>query len=475
MLSTNNATGAYLVNRTNVGYSNHGKNVVILKTFDSVINSCAISDSGQYISVAKTDGISVSSDYGANWISPTMPYTGDGFYAASIAMNSTGVKQTCVYGERICCSTNSGVTWAIKSTENVHNPNGISISPSGDYQLIKSSSTFNPNLRYSNNGGNTWRSKTVSLLGFHGNGASTLQITDLGKITITNASGGSVPSNPPDTADVIATDYHLYYGTITAYTAPATLATPTIPIITLYKSSISTSSTNFVMGGCAMSNDGKYRVAITNSDSDSDNNIYYSSDGGITYNKSSSVLSKIGIQVGTNPVGSIRMSKDGQYATTFVNVITNSIVTNCYTYASTDYGQTWSVINNIKVGIGDYLTSGFNNVYISGNGNYQLYSNGTNNLYMSSALTIGVGTIIGTTVTYNGNTNTGGIVPIDGSSPYITGDTVIVKDTESLTKTGYTFANWNTSEDGSGTGYSPTSTFLVNSNTILYAQWTQSV
>jgi uncharacterized repeat protein (TIGR02543 family) len=460
MLSTNNATGAYLVNRTNVGYSNHGKNVVILKTFGfgSVINSCAISDSGQYISVAKTDGISVSSDYGATWSSPAMPNTGDGFYAASIAMNSTGVKQTCVYGERICCSSNRGVTWAIKSSVNVHNPNGISISPSGDYQLIKSSSTFNDSLRCSNKGGDTWKSKTVSSLGFHGNGASTWQITDLGKITITNKKGSSILK--PD----LVTDNNLYYGTITDATTP---------VITLYKSSISTSSTNFDMGGCAMSNDGKYRVAITNSDSD--NNIYYSSDGGITYNKSSSVLSKIGIQVGTNQVGSIRMSNDGQYATTFVNVITNSIVTNCYTYASTDYGQTWSVINNIKVGIGDYLTSGFNNVYISGNGNYQLYSNGTTNLYMSSALTIGVGIIIGTTVTYNGNTNTGGIVPIDGSSPYITGDTVIVKDTESLTKTGYTFANWNTSEDGSGTGYSPTSTFLVNSNTILYAQWAQSV
>jgi uncharacterized repeat protein (TIGR02543 family) len=80
------------------------------------------------------------------------------------------------------------------------------------------------------------------------------------------------------------------------------------------------------------------------------------------------------------------------------------------------------------------------------------------------------------TVTYNGNTNTSGTAPIDGSSPYSAGSTVtVLGNTGSLTKTGYTFAGWNTAANGSGTSYSPTNTFTINANTNLYAQWTPNV
>jgi uncharacterized repeat protein (TIGR02543 family) len=42
-------------------------------------------------------------------------------------------------------------------------------------------------------------------------------------------------------------------------------------------------------------------------------------------------------------------------------------------------------------------------------------------------------------------------------------------------KTGYTFANWNTAADGSGTSYSPGNPFVINANTTLYAIWTPVV
>jgi hypothetical protein len=77
------------------------------------------------------------------------------------------------------------------------------------------------------------------------------------------------------------------------------------------------------------------------------------------------------------------------------------------------------------------------------------------------------------TVSYNGNTNTGGNVPTDGSSPYTVGATVtILGNTGTLAKTGFTFSGWNTAADGSGTQYSPGNTFVViSANTILYARW----
>ena len=79
------------------------------------------------------------------------------------------------------------------------------------------------------------------------------------------------------------------------------------------------------------------------------------------------------------------------------------------------------------------------------------------------------------TVTYNGKTNTSGNAPTDGSSPYISGSTVIVLGNSGspvLEKNGFTFAGWNTEANGSGTSYSEGNTFTINDNTTLYAQWT---
>jgi uncharacterized protein (TIGR02145 family)/uncharacterized repeat protein (TIGR02543 family) len=77
------------------------------------------------------------------------------------------------------------------------------------------------------------------------------------------------------------------------------------------------------------------------------------------------------------------------------------------------------------------------------------------------------------TVTYNGNGNTGGAVPSDANK-YEPGVPVTVKEnTGLLTKTGATFAGWNTTADGSGITYVVGATFLMGStNVILYAQWT---
>jgi uncharacterized repeat protein (TIGR02543 family) len=79
------------------------------------------------------------------------------------------------------------------------------------------------------------------------------------------------------------------------------------------------------------------------------------------------------------------------------------------------------------------------------------------------------------TVTYNGNTKTSGNVPVDGSSPYLTGSTVtVLGNSGTLAKTGYTFAGWNTEANGSGTSYSQGGTFTIDANIILYAKWALS-
>lgn len=75
------------------------------------------------------------------------------------------------------------------------------------------------------------------------------------------------------------------------------------------------------------------------------------------------------------------------------------------------------------------------------------------------------------TVTYNGNGFTAGTVP--ATAEYDKGATVTVAgNTGGLVKTGFDFAGWNTSANGSGTTYQGGNTFTINANTTLYALWT---
>lgn len=77
---------------------------------------------------------------------------------------------------------------------------------------------------------------------------------------------------------------------------------------------------------------------------------------------------------------------------------------------------------------------------------------------------------------YNGNTATSGSTA-DSSHTY---DTAKALTVNGFTKTGYTFKNWNTAADGSGTAYADNASLKnltsVNGGTVtLYAQWTANI
>lgn len=73
------------------------------------------------------------------------------------------------------------------------------------------------------------------------------------------------------------------------------------------------------------------------------------------------------------------------------------------------------------------------------------------------------------TVTYDANGGSG-TVPVDNTE-YESGATVTVLGGGNLSKTGYSFAGWNTSANGSGTPYNEGNTFPITTYTVLYAQW----
>jgi len=76
-----------------------------------------------------------------------------------------------------------------------------------------------------------------------------------------------------------------------------------------------------------------------------------------------------------------------------------------------------------------------------------------------------------TSISYNGNGNTGGDVPVDDAQ-YTPGATAVVSgNTGDLVRAGYSFDGWNTAADGSGTAYAPDDTIDLTQSVTLYAVW----
>ena len=67
--------------------------------------------------------------------------------------------------------------------------------------------------------------------------------------------------------------------------------------------------------------------------------------------------------------------------------------------------------------------------------------------------------------------NGGNNAPYD-NVPHTSGATVTVKNASSMNRRGYTFDGWNTQKDGEGTRYAPGSTFTIDADVTLYAEWT---
>ena len=82
-----------------------------------------------------------------------------------------------------------------------------------------------------------------------------------------------------------------------------------------------------------------------------------------------------------------------------------------------------------------------------------------------------VQTVLFNTVTYNGNSNTGGSVP--SATTGANGASVtLASNTGNLTRTGYTFGGWNSLANGTGTSYAAGASYTLSGNVTLYAQWT---
>ena len=94
-------------------------------------------------------------------------------------------------------------------------------------------------------------------------------------------------------------------------------------------------------------------------------------------------------------------------------------------------------------------------------------------LFITGCKEIGPGSTESDTfrVTYNGNGADYGTVPID-STEYTEGSTVTVLQPGTLSRSGHSFIEWNTTIDGSGNAYESGSTLTMpDEDIVLYAQW----
>ena len=72
------------------------------------------------------------------------------------------------------------------------------------------------------------------------------------------------------------------------------------------------------------------------------------------------------------------------------------------------------------------------------------------------------------TITYNSN----GSGQSNTTQSVTHGVSTAIKGTSTFSRTGYTLSGWNTAADGSGTAYTPGSSYSFTGNITLYAQWT---
>lgn len=134
-------------------------------------------------------------------------------------------------------------------------------------------------------------------------------------------------------------------------------------------------------------------------------------------------------------------------------------------------GDTATVLGNtgslIRTG---YTFDGWNT---AANGSGTDYTGGdTFDITTSDVTLYGKWTPVDYTVTYHGNTNTGGSVPTDGNTYNITDTVTVLGNTGTLVKNKYNFSGWNTLPNGNGRTYNKGDILQIeDNNIILYAKW----
>ena len=174
---------------------------------------------------------------------------------------------------------------------------------------------------------------------------------------------------------------------------------------------------------------------------------------------------------GNAQIWSIYKADDVQLKSPSLSVVEGNSATNTkFTWTET-YGESYYIIT-IKNSSGVYkkvegISGTAYNIVLPA-GTYTAYVDTVNYYHGKTSNTVSF-TVKDKTYTVSYNANGGSGVP--SSQTKLHNKTLTLSTTKS-SRTGYTFKNWNTKSDGSGTSYSSGGSYTANSAATLYAQWT---
>jgi uncharacterized repeat protein (TIGR02059 family)/uncharacterized repeat protein (TIGR02543 family) len=225
----------------------------------------------------------------------------------------------------------------------------------------------------------------------------------------------------------------------TSGTAPASQTAIGQKNLTLATNSGTLAKTGFTFGGWNSAADGsgtKYAAGLTTFVSSGNATLYAQWNSTITYNANTATS-------GTIPTATSAISA---YSNTTLASNTGSLAKTGYTFNG------WNTAAN---GTGTHYDAGITNYQSAGSAT--LYAEWTSG------------------ITYNSNSADSGTAPatqnITGAGTSVT----LATNSGSLTRTGFTFAGWNTTASGSGTTYAVGASYTIAGAITLYAKWTSVI
>jgi uncharacterized repeat protein (TIGR02543 family) len=133
-------------------------------------------------------------------------------------------------------------------------------------------------------------------------------------------------------------------------------------------------------------------------------------------------------------------------------------------------GAKATILDNIReLSRNGFVFSGWNTAT---DGSGTNYNPGSEFIFDNQSLTLYANwQVPGFKLTYDGNGNTEGSVPVDAGSYSDGAQATVAANSGSLGKTGLVFGGWNTAATGNGTTYQPGDTIAMAADTTLYALW----
>ncbi|MBT8036274.1 MAG: InlB B-repeat-containing protein [Verrucomicrobiae bacterium] len=151
---------------------------------------------------------------------------------------------------------------------------------------------------------------------------------------------------------------------------------------------------------------------------------------------------------------------------TLAGVVTDADDTPTYSWSDTGTGTGTGTVTFVNVNALD------TDVTFSDAGTYILRLTADDgNAQITEDVVITVEQAAEYTITYDGNNNGGGSVPLDSTEYELNDPVTVLSNTGNLTRTGYTFDDWDTEADGTGDAYAPSDTFNITGRITLFAQW----